>query len=117
MINECNEQELQNKKRNLQANLSLLLNSKDCSIDKINELKSEILHIDKLIEKKVGSNELKRQEEVRRKKSGIDQANISTYNSLKSRYKKISEMNIATSRLISIIDNLKYSYEKSKVKG
>ena len=74
MMSEKTVQELQVKKRELQSKLSALLSSKQCSKDDINEIKSEILHIDKLIEKKVGNKELKRQEEINRRKSGKDQA-------------------------------------------
>ena len=108
-------QELQIKKRELQSKLSNLLETK-CSKDDINELRAEILHIDKLIEKKLGTKELKRQEEVRRKKTGKDELAIKTYLGFKKKYKKISEMNVATNRFMGVIDSLSNEYERVKVR-
>ena len=117
MISEKNTQELQDIKRKLQLQLSNLLNTKECSKDEINELRSEIKHIDKQIEKKVGSKELKRQEEVRRRKNGKDELIIKTYYGIKEKYKKISEMNIAVNRFLNVVDLLVKDYDsKEKIK-
>ena len=117
MMSEESVQELQIKKRELQSKLSNLLETRS-SKDDINELKSEILHIDKLIEKKVGTKELKRQEEVRRRKTGKEELAIKTYLAFKGKYKKISEMTVATNRLLSVIDSLdkEFVIERVKVK-
>lgn len=114
MISENTIQELQDKKRQLQISLSSLLDSKNCSKDDINELKSEIMHIDKLIEKKVGTNELNRLDEVRRKKSRQEELTIKAYYGIKNKYKQVSTMNTATNRLINIIDKLKNNIENTE---
>ena len=116
MISEMRVQELQNKKRQLQSNLNDLLNSKNYTSDDVNELRSEILHINKLIEKKVGNKELKRQEEVRKRKSGVNEINIKAYYSFKSKYKKISEMAVATNRILKAFDSLNNTYTEERVK-
>lgn len=121
MISEYSTKELQKKRIELQANLSSLIESKTCSKDDINELRAEILHIDKLIEKKVGSNELKRQEEVRRKKTRKDELIIKNFYGIKKKYKQISTMSVATTRLMNIVDTLtnttEYTNERVKVRG
>ncbi len=106
MISEKTVKELQSKKRQLQADMSVMLDSKDCSKESINALRAEILHIDKLIEKKVGTKEIERQNEVRRKKSRKDELTIKSYFEIKSKYKQISGMKVATNRLVSIMDKL-----------
>ncbi len=116
MISDLNIQELQNKRRDLQADLSTLLNTSNSSVDDINEIKSEIHYIEKLIEKKVGSNELKRLEEVKNKKSSKDNINIKMYNALKNRYYKIRRMDVATRRFMSLTSK-DYEYENVKVKN
>ncbi len=104
MISEYSIKELQTEKRKLQAELTLILNSPNCSSDNINELKSEILHIEKEIKKKVGSKELKRQEEVKRKNK--DDINLKNFKNLKAKYNRIKSMNVATKKFINIIDSL-----------
>lgn len=109
---------LQKKKLDLQIKLNELLKSSNKNIDDINELKSEILYLDKQIEKIVGSNEIKRQKEVRRKKLGIDDANIKNYFLFKSKYKQICKMRVATLHMLNVIDNHinKYNNEDNVVK-
>lgn len=97
---------LQKEKRELQVKLSELLKNPNVSKDEINELRSEILHLDKQIEKILGSNEIKRQEELKQKKSGIEQRNIKNYYSLKDKFKTISKMKLATTRMISEIEKM-----------
>lgn len=106
MISWTDVNSLQKQKLELQIKLNELLKSSDKSNDKVNELKSEILYLDKQIEKILGSNEIKRQKELKRKKSGIDQTNINNYFALKEKYKKISNMKLATTRMIGLIETL-----------
>ncbi len=108
-------QELQDKKRKLQVQLSSLLEQKNTTKDEINEIKSEILHIDKLIEKKIGSKEIKRQEEVRQRKSRKDEIAIKTYYGIKQKYRKICEITVATNRFIKAFDLLNNEYEDERV--
>jgi len=108
MISWTDVNSLQKQKLDLQLKLNQLLKSSNASIDEVNELKSEILHLDKQIEKIVGSNEIKRQNELKRKKSGIEQRNLNNFYAFKDKYKKISKMRIATTRMIASIE----SYQK-----
>lgn len=105
MISWTDVNSLQKRKLDLQVNLNQLLKSNNASLDEVNELKSEILYLDKQIEKIVGTNEIKRQKELKRKKSGIEQRNLSNFYEFKDKYKKISKMKIATTRMIASIEN------------
>lgn len=105
MISWPDIKELQKQKLNLQVQLNELLNSKDVSKDSINELRSEIKHLDTQITKILGSNEIKRQEELKEKRSGKNEKNKERFYSLKEKYKKISKIRIATSKMIAVIEN------------
>ncbi len=96
---------LQKQKLDLQIQLNELLKSKSKNIDYINELKSEILYLNKQIEKIIGSNEIKRQNELKRKKLGIEETNINNYYSFKAKYKKICKMRISVFRMLNVIEN------------
>ena len=110
---------LESKKTSLEIELNNLLRSENKEQDKINELRSEILYLKKQIGKKLGSKEVKKQEEIKRKKSGIDDRNITNYKVFKSKYKKISKMEVATKNILKTIDaylnRLKYE-DNSTVK-
>lgn len=110
---------LESKKTSLEIELNNLLRSENKEQDKINELRSEILYLKKQIGKKLGSKEVKKQEEIKRKKSGIDDRNIKNYKVFKSKYKKISKMEVATKNILKTIDaylnRLKYE-DNSTVK-
>ena len=120
MINWTDINLLNKQKLDLQIQLNELLNSDSKSVDKINELKSEIIYLDKQISKILGTNELKRLEELKNKKNSKEQANIKAFYELKNKYKKISKIKLATSRMIAIIealDNQKsHEIEKAKVR-
>lgn len=110
---------LQKQKKDLQIKLDELLNSNDKTPDRINELKSEILYLDKQIEKILGTNEIERQKELKRQKSGVEQRNVKSYYALKDKYKKISKMKLATTKMISLIEAYQkqdYSLEEEIVK-
>ena len=94
---------LENKKINLEIELNELIKNKGES-DKINELRSEILYIKKQITQKLGPKEVETQEKIKRKKSGVDERNIKNYNSFKSRYNKIKNMEVATKNILKVID-------------
>lgn len=112
MMLETDINSLESKKTSLEIELNNLLRSEDKEQDKINELRSEILYLKKQIGKKLGSKEVKKQEEIKRKKSGIDDRNIKNYKAFKSKYKKISKMEVATKNILKTIDayliSLKY---------
>lgn len=106
MIYPSNVNSLQKQKLDLQIKLNELLKSDNKTEDGINELKSEIIYLNKRIEKIVGSNEIERQKELKRKKLGIDQRNLNNYYAFKDKYKKISKMKIATNHIISLIESI-----------
>lgn len=108
---------LEAKKLNLEIELSELMKN-NTEEDKINELRAEILYIKKQINKALGYKEIKKQEEIKRKKLGIDERNIKNYNAFKTRYKKISKMEMATKNILKIIDIYlnKESYQDNVVK-
>ena len=95
---------LETRKTSLEIELNNLLRSEEKEEDKINELRSEILYLKKQIKKKLGPKEVEIQSRIRRKKLGIDEKNISNYNAFKSRYKKISKMEVATKNILKVID-------------
>lgn len=96
---------LETRKTELEIELNNLLKSENREEDKINELRSEILYLKKQIGKKLGSKEVKKQEEIRRKKLRVDEKNIKNYNAFKSKYRKISKMEVATKNILKVIDN------------
>jgi len=96
---------LETKKLSLEIELNNLLRCEDKDEDKINELRSEILYLKKQIGKKLGSKEVKKQEEIRRKKLRVDERNIKNYNAFKSKYRKISKMEVATKNILKVIDS------------
>lgn len=104
MILDTDVNSLETKKLNLELELSDLLKSNNKSEDRINELKSEILYLKKQIAHKLGNKEVKKQEEIRKKKLGIDERNKKNYAAFKAKYKKISKMEIATKRILPVID-------------
>ena len=96
---------LEARQTELEIELNNLLRSENKEEDKINELRSEILYLKKQIGKKLGSKEVKKQEEIRRKKLRVDERNIKNYNLFKSKYRKISKMEVATKNILKVIDN------------
>ena len=96
---------LETRKTELEIELNNLLKSDSKEEDKINELRSEILYLKKQIDKKLGSKEVKKQEEIRRKKLRVDERNIKNYNAFKSKYRKISKMEVATKNILKVIDS------------
>ena len=106
MINWSDINSLQKQRLDLQITLNELINSGDKSVDKINEIKSEIIYLDKQISTILGSNELKRVEELKNKKSRKEEKTKKAYFTLKDKYKKISKMKNATERMLFLIGNL-----------
>ena len=96
---------LETRQTELEIELNNLLRSDSKEEDKINELRSEILYLKKQIGKKLGSKEVKKQEEIRRKKLRVDERNIKNYNAFKSKYRKISKMEVATKNILKVIDS------------
>lgn len=95
---------LEAKKINLEIELNNLLKNNVKEEDKINELRSEILYLKKQISQKLGSKEVKNQEEIKRKKSGLDERNIKNYQAFKYKYKQISKMEVSTKNILKLID-------------
>ena len=95
---------LETKKLSLEIELNNLLKSENKEEDKINELRSEILYLKKQISQRLGPKEVEISKRIKRKKLGIDETNISNYNAFKSRYKKISKIEVATKNILKVID-------------
>ena len=110
---------LETKKIRLEADLDDLIKNNG-EQDKINELRAEVLYLKKQISQKLGPKEIATQEKIRRKKSGVDERNIKNYNIFKSKYKKISKMEVATRNILKVIDdylnNKQYEYQDEMVK-
>ena len=104
MMLESDINSLESKKIDLELQLNELLKN-NAEKDKINELKAEILYIKKQISQKLGSKEVETQAKIKRKKSGVDERNIKNYNAFKSRYKKISKMEVSTKNILRVIDS------------
>jgi len=113
MLNNQELKDLENKKLELELSIKELLQKEDYSKDLENELRSELLYINKQIKHKLGNKEIKIQEEIKRKRNGKDERNINNYNILKNKYKQISNMEIATKDILRNIDNyyLSQAYE------
>jgi len=111
---------LETKKLSLEIELNALLKCEDKDYDKINELKSEILHLQKQIDRKLGTKEVQKQKEIKREKSGVDERNIKNYNIFKAKYKKISKMEVSTKNILRVIDEYfnkeNYEYQDNIVK-
>ena len=110
---------LQRQKLDLQMKLSDLLHSSTNDKDAINEIKSEIIYINKQIEKIVGKKEIEMQNELKNKKFGLEEKNKNNYYNFKFTIKKISPMKIATNRIINIIEskvNTNSNSEKVRVR-
>jgi len=120
MIIGVDKKNLQKQREQKYNEYAVLLNSKNPSKDDLNALKSEIKYLDDQLNKITGLNEKKRLEQVKNKKYGIDQKNKSSYYVFKEKYKKISNMKLATTRIIGVISELqKQEYidsEKVRVK-
>lgn len=111
---------LETKKLSLEIELNTLLKSEDVDEDKINELKSDILHLQKQIDKKLGTKEVQKQKEIKREKSGVDERNIKNYNAFKAKYKKISKIEVSTKNILRVIDTYlnkdEYEYQDNMIK-
>ena len=120
MIIGVDKKNLQKQREQKYNEYAVLLNSKNPSKDDLNALKSEIKYLDDQLNKIDGLNEKKRIEQVKNKKYGIDEKNKNSYYAFKDKYKKISNMKLATTRIIGIISELeKQEYldsEKVRVK-
>ena len=113
MISWSDVKSLQAKKKEYQIELNNLLHSGNASEDLIGELRSEIKHLENQIKKILGSKELKRQKELKDKKTGNvnDIKAITSYNNFKIRYDMIKDMNTATNKMMAAIARYKQSRE------
>ncbi|MBE6139039.1 MAG: hypothetical protein E7174_00840 [Firmicutes bacterium] len=116
MIIGIDKKEVQ-KQRELKYNeYATLLNSNNPSSDELNALKSELKYLDDQLNKITGLNEKKRTEQVKNRKFGIEEKNKNSYYAFKEKYKKISNMKLATTRIIGVLNELqKQEYIEEKV--
>ena len=117
MIIGIDKKELQKERQSKYNEYAILLNTSNPSSDELNALKSEIKYLDDKLEKLNGRNEKIRTEELKNKKYGIDEKNKNSYYAFKDKYKKISNMKLATTRIIGVIQEIqKQQYiEEEKV--
>ena len=105
MISWTDVNTLQKQKQDLQLKLREKIQN-NASNDEINELKAEILHLEKNINRILGTNEVKRQKELAHVKSGLDEKNKRRYYAFKKKYSMISKLNDATNNILRVIENL-----------
>lgn len=112
MVNKINS--LQAKKREIQVELNELLHSSNPDKDKINELRADILYLNKQIEKIVGKNEIERQNQLKNRDLEQEKKNKKAYDYFKDKCEKISPFNIATNLFINNANKL--TIERQMVK-
>ena len=119
MIIGVDKKDLQKQRDQKYNEYALVLNSKNPSSDELNALKSELKYLDDQLNRINGLNEKKRTEELKNKKAGKDEKNKDSYYAFKDKYKRISNMKLATTRIINIIgefQNQQYIEENERVK-
>ena len=119
MIIGIDKKELQKQREQKYNEYAILLNSSNPSSEELNALKSELKYLDDKLNRINGLNEKKRTEQVKNKKSGIEEKNKNNYYIFKDKYKKISNMKLATTRIINAISDLQkqqYIEENERVK-
>lgn len=104
MIIGIDKKELQKQREQKYNEYVILLNSNNPSSEELNALKSELKYLDDKLNKINGLNDKKRTEQVKNKKYGIEEKNKKNYYIFKEKYKKISNMPLATSRMIRDIE-------------
>lgn len=117
MIIGIDKKELQRQRELKYNEYVILLNSKNPSNDELVALKSELKYLDDRLDRINGLNDKKRTNEIKIKKSGIEERNKNNYYFFKDKYKKISNMKLATTRIIGVISELqKQEYKEEVVK-
>lgn len=119
MIIGADKKDLQKQREQKYNEYATLLNSSNPSQDELNALKSELKYLDDQLNKINGLNDKKRIEQVKSRKLEIDKNNKNNYFEFKNKYKKISNMKLATTRIISVIQELEkqqYIEESEKVR-
>ena len=119
MIIGIDKKELQKQREQKYNEYAILLNSSNPSLEELNALKSELKYLDDQLSRITGLNEKKRLEQVKNKKSGIEDKKKDGDYLFKEKYKKIRNMKLATTRNIGVIGELKkqeYIDERVKVK-
>ena len=119
MIIGIDKKELQKQRDQKYNEYAVLLNSSNPSSEELNALKSELKYLDDQLNKINGLNDKKRTEQVKNKKLGIEEKNKNNYYMFKDKYKKISNMKLATTRIINVISDLQkqqYIEENERVK-
>lgn len=107
MIIGADKKDLQKQRDQKYNEYATLLNSGNPSKDELNALKSELKYLDDQLNKINGLNEKQRTEQVKNKKIGLEQKNRDNYYAFKEKYKKISNMKLATTRIVSVIGEMK----------
>lgn len=114
MIIGADKKELQKQRDKKYNEYAIVLNSKNPSNDELNALKSELKYLDDQLNRINGINEKKRTEQVKSKKYGLEEKNKNNYYAFKDKYKKISNMKLATTRIIGIIGQMQRQYSSEE---
>lgn len=114
MISWTDVNTLEKQKLDLQLKLNQLLSSSDRSIDEINGIRAEILHIEKQIKKIVGKNEIARQEKLKSKKSGQTEIVIKNFEAFKDKYRRVSNIHFAVNAMKQFIGGYGYSNKEGR---
>lgn len=119
MIIGVDKKDLQKQREQKYHEYALALNSSNPSNDELNALKSELKYLDDQLIRINGINDKKRTEQLKNQKSGIEEKNKAIYYAFKEKYKKISNMKLATTRIINVIDKIEkqqYIEENERIK-
>lgn len=102
--------ELQELKTKWQYELSELIKN-NADKEEMDAAKSELKHIDLQIKRIIGTNEMKRIDQIKNKKKGNDDINKKKFEQLKKMYKKIAPITTAVNNILYVAT----SYERNNI--
>lgn len=102
--------ELQELKTKWQYELSELIKN-NADKEEMDAAKSELKHIDLQIKRIIGTNEIKRIDQIKNKKKGNDDINKKKFEQLKKMYKKIAPITTAVNNILYVAT----SYERNNI--
>ena len=102
--------ELQELKTKWQYELSELIKN-NADKEEMEAAKSELKHIDLQIKRIIGTNEIKRIDQIKNKKKGNDDINKKKFEQLKKMYKKIAPITTAVNNILYVAT----SYERNNI--
>ena len=120
MIFGTDKKELQKQYDEKYKEYASLINTPNVEPSKKSAVKSELKHLENQLNQLKGSNEKEREDELHNKRQRKNERLIQNYDAFKSKYKPISNFNMAVNRLMKAItyyknDSFKNEYENDKV--